>query len=341
MSNPRTRMEERVAELERQLAARQENQSRASQKIEKYGNESSDDWLVFKHHIETVCRLNGYNDLQSRLALAASMTGKAALATLDINPRQRVDGVDITFTQLLALFEARFLPGSASQMARIRFDAARQGPNEAVLEFHSRLRALHNKAYPNANDDVNLIRKFTMGLRRKELRMQVMRSNPDTYANALELAQNEASVLQMVKVTELGASLTNEEPMEIGSLEEPQQRTGDCHFCESNGHWKRDCPLWKKAQQLLKGGRQGSNGRPNQRGKGRDDNKTVRRRLIAALDAARATRGRRRGRERHGGRGRRRVCIRGRSGGVVFLWPSGILARIAGPETEGEQRYKA
>ena len=286
MSNPRTRMEERVAELERQLAARQENQSRASQKIEKYGNESSDDWLVFKHHIETVCRLNGYNDLQSRLALAASMTGKAALATLDINPRQRVDGVDITFTQLLALFEARFLPGSASQMARIRFDAARQGPNEAVLEFHSRLRALHNKAYPNANDDVNLIRKFTMGLRRKELRMQVMRSNPDTYANALELAQNEASVLQMVKVTELGASLTNEEPMDIGSLEEPQQRTGDCHFCESNGHWKRDCPLWKKAQQLLKGGRQGSNGRPNQRGKGRDDKKTVRRRLIAALDAA-------------------------------------------------------
>ena len=164
MSNPRTRMEERVAELERQLAARQENQPRASQKIEKFGNESSDDWLVFKHHIETVCRLNGYNDLQSRLALAASMTGKAALATLDINPRQRVDGVDITFTQLQALFEARFLPGSASQMARIRFG-------------------------------VNLVRKFTMGLRRKELRMQVMRSNPDTYAGALELAQNEASVL--------------------------------------------------------------------------------------------------------------------------------------------------
>ena len=39
-------MEERVAEMERQLAARQENQSRASQKIEKFGNESSDDLQI-------------------------------------------------------------------------------------------------------------------------------------------------------------------------------------------------------------------------------------------------------------------------------------------------------
>lgn len=274
-------MEDRINQLEQQLNARRE--TRASQKIDKFGNGPSDDWLVFKHHVETVCRLNGYDDLQSRLALSASMTGKAALATLDIDPRQVVDGADITFRQLLALFEARFLPGSASQMARIRFDAARQGPQEVVLEFHSRLRALHNKAYPNMRDEVNLIRKFTMGLRRKELRMQVMRSNPATYAAALELAQNEASVLQMVKVTELGASLTGEEPMEIGSLDEPQQRAGDCHFCEGQGHWKRDCPLWKKAQQILKGGK--GNGKPNPRPRGRDDKKTMRRRLIAALDA--------------------------------------------------------
>ena len=270
-----------MAELERKL--NEARTTKASQKVEKFGNEPSDDWLVFKHHIDTVCRLNGYNDLQSRLALASAMTGKAALATLDIDPRQRVDGADITFTQLLALFEARFLPGSASQMARIRFDAARQGPNEAVLEFHSRLRALHNKAYPAAADEVNLVRKFTMGLRRKELRMQVMRSNPATYAGALELAQNEASVLQMVKVTELGASIAGEEPMEIGAVEDPQNKTGECHFCEASGHWKRDCPLWKKAQQLLRGGKGGGkfNGKP----KGRDDKKTMRRRLIAALDA--------------------------------------------------------
>ena len=40
-------------------------------------------------------------------------------------------------------------------------------------------------------------------------------------------------------------------------------------------------------------------------------------------------------------RGRRRVCLLGRSGGGVFLGPSGILARIAGREEKGEQRYKA
>ena len=42
-------MEERVAELERKL--NEARTTKASQKVEKFGNEPSDDWLVFKHHI--------------------------------------------------------------------------------------------------------------------------------------------------------------------------------------------------------------------------------------------------------------------------------------------------
>lgn len=220
-------------------------------KIERFGNEGQEDWMVFKHHISSVVMLNQYNDYQARLALSSAMTGKAALATLDIDPT----AAGLTYPLMLAAFEGRFLPASASQMARVKFDAARQGPSETVLDFHARLRSLYNKAYPNAVDVVNLIRRFTMGLRRREVRTQVLRHNPHTYENALEVALNESSVLQMVKVTELGAT-QGVEPMEIGAMNEDanrakQDKRGKCHYCDRPGHWKAECRLLKKNMEKL------------------------------------------------------------------------------------------
>lgn len=120
--------------------------------------------------------------------------------------------------------------------------------------------------------------------------MQVMRVQPQTYPDALHMAQNEYSVLQLARVTELGAAPAGEEPMEIGALG-PNGRApikGNCHFCQKPGHFKRDCYLYKKASsaagQAKTGGYNNASqnrGRPN----GGRGQKGGRQALLAALAA--------------------------------------------------------
>lgn len=267
------------------------NRRTPNQKIERFTNEPGTDWTIFRLHASNVAVLNGYDDLQARLALASAMSGKAALAVMDIDPRSmNAAGLaEISFAELLQKYEDRFVPTSASQIARVRFDHARQGSHEDVLDYHGRLRALYNKAYPAAADDVALIRRFIHGLRRKELRMQVMRLNPVDYPSALQAAQNEASVLQMVKVSEMGAGAMDE-PMDISAMEPANKpgttgKNGSCHFCGKAGHWKRECNLLKKAQQFGAGRGRGGGARGG-RGRGRPGPGQQRANLVAALEAA-------------------------------------------------------
>lgn len=261
----------------------------ATQKIASFTNEpGDDDWVVFRKHFSDCAALNGYNDQQKRLALSSAMKGKAALATLDIN----VHGDTQTFDEVLRLYEERFLPASASQLSRTTFDHARQNPKEKVLEYHGRLRALHNRAYPNATDDTLLIRKFVLGLKSKELRMQAMRAYPNTYAEALTTAQNEASVQQLVAVSELGAAVNQGEPMEIGAMEAGSNINGDrkpgkCHFCNKMGHWKRDCMLLKRAQKAKQANQGKRYRKEDGRGQGGRPGESARK-LIAALDVVEA-----------------------------------------------------
>ena len=210
-----------------------------------FSNDPEEDFLVFRHHIDQVIRLNQYSDEQARLALASAMKGRAAAAVMDINPLD----ANATYPKLMGIYESRFLPAASSQMARMKFDSARQGPHEDVLDFHARLRTLHNKAYPKAADEVILIRRFSIGLRRKEVRTQVMRGQPATYQQALEMAQNETSVIQMVKVSELGNAASGVEPMDVNALSPEAKAKLECYYCGRRGHIKADCRSHQKDQE--------------------------------------------------------------------------------------------
>ena len=283
---------QQVQELTQRVGARRPG----GQRINQFGNEDDESWTVWKNHFLNVSILNGFTDLEQRLALAGAMKGKAALATLDINVQDPVGLEDPNIDNVLALYQARFLPAAASQLARVKFDVARQGTTESILNFHGRLRALYNEAYPDAADHVLLIRKFITGLRRRELRMQAMRIGPNTYAEALEAAQNESSVQQLAKVHELGAAPAGDEPMEIGAMQSghnnatshnnatnynnaPRIQKGKCHFCQKTGHWKRDCGLLKRTRQY-----QANKGRSDHRTGGGQPNH--RQALVAALELA-------------------------------------------------------
>jgi len=277
---------QQVQELTQRVGARRPG----GQRITQFGNEDDESWTVWKNHFLNVSRLNGFTDLEQRLALAGAMKGKAALATLDINVEEPVGLADPTIVNVMELYQARFLPAAASQLARVKFDMARQGTTESILNFHGRLRALYNEAYPEAADQVLLIRKFITGLRRRELRMQAMRIGPNTYAEALEAAQNEASVQQLAKIQDTGAAPAGDEPMEIGAMQSgqnnatnynnaPRGQKGKCHFCQKLGHWKRDCGLLKKTRQF-----QANRGRSDHRSGGGQINQ--RQAIVAALELA-------------------------------------------------------
>lgn len=267
----------------------------ANQKLDKFTNsEGEDEWIFYKRHFIKTCELNGYNDQEKRTALAHAMKGKAARATVDIDVDANINGFPPTFDAVLELFDAKFLPESASQFAQARFEYARQGAQESTIDFHSRLKSLHMQAYPNTDDEAALLRKFTMGLRRRDIRMQVLRARPDTYSAALVAAHNESAVLQLAKVSELGAAPGTAEAMEIGALDQQQRAAapaqagggggakGSCHFCNKHGHWKRDCNLLKKAKQMQQkqGGQTGA--KPKWKPRGRMDRQA----LVAALTEA-------------------------------------------------------
>ena len=251
--------------------------SAAKAKLNSFSNGQNEDWLVWKHHFQQCRRLNRYTEEEARLALAAAMQGRAAAAVMDIP----VVVANSTANQLLREYENRFLPASASQLSRVQFEQVSQGPKETILDFHARLRQLWNKAYPDLQDDTMLIRKFSLGLRRADVRRQVIRTNPATYGAALEAAQNEASVAQVCSVTETGAGAA--EPMEIGAVLKKRfgggkkvatmdkkraytsggstgKKNGPCHFCGKSGHWKNECRLLIKAKSHLAGKNRGATG---------------------------------------------------------------------------------
>ena len=284
-----TRLQARITALEAAPAPQPQARARPTLKLQNFSNGPDEDWAAYKFHYEKVGLFNAWDDNQAKLALATAMKGRAATSVMDIT----LDGKDSR--QLVAAYDARFLPAASSQPARVQFDQAQQKLNENILDYHGRMRQLWNRAYPAAQDEVPLIRRFSLGLRKKTVREQVMRVNPATFAAALEAAQNEASVIQVAQYTELGAAAmqatnsptttnTNDsgvEPMEIGALGRPSGTRGNsrCYFCDQPGHFKSNCRLLNKAKRLLQPLRRDGQLTTPARG-GRGDG---RQRMIAAL----------------------------------------------------------
>ena len=274
----------------------------------RYDGKEEDDWTSFREAFVNNSRFHGYSDQQAKWALKSCMKGPAFLSI------QGLDHEDdqLSATDLLNAYEAKFMPLAASDLSRARFETATQEAKEHLLQWHGRLQMLFVRAYGGhgqAMGEAMLIRAFARGIRNRRIREHVLRSQPATYDAALGSAQTEQAVLDSANyipgsappfATNIagqsqaghGANQGRGEPMEIGAM-----GTGkiQCHTCHLFGHIARDCGLVKKPaandaaggarQRPRQGGARG--GAAAKDGKGEKDKRPQRyRRFINAIENA-------------------------------------------------------
>jgi hypothetical protein len=149
---------------------------------------------------------------------------------------------------LLDEYQAKFMPASATKMARMNFAQARQTESENILEWHGRARATFLQACPDraatADIDCFLIDKFALGLKDASTMNEVWRRAPATYAAALEAAHDQHSGDQALRAHNHGAmqSRVKKEGLHAMGPSDGRRRPMACWICESLEHVKLDCP---------------------------------------------------------------------------------------------------
>lgn len=274
-----------------------------------FEGKDADDWISFRQAFINASLFNNYSNQQAKWALKGCMRGAAFLSIQGLDH----EDPNVTFDELLDQYEVKFMPPAASDIARARFETAVQDSKEGILQWHGRLQMLFVRAYGNAGQvmgEAMLIRSFARGLRHKRVREHVLRSQPQTYDEALNHAQTEQAVLDSSTyipgsapafATNIGGQHqgganrhARGEPMEIGAM-----GTGriQCHSCHLFGHIARDCDKKAAGGAAAGGARQrprpppagakgGASPRKGETGKGEPGKKQMRRRFINAIAEA-------------------------------------------------------
>lgn len=157
-----------------------------------------EDWFNFLCHFDEVAATNQWNDEEKKRQLKTSLDGDAmSQARHVVNT-----GPLMTYEAFKELLEVTFLPPADSQSTRGKYYDASQTINETALQWHSRLRNLHLRAWGNvANLDTaqDLIHKYVSGLHNPTIYTKVLEANPGTFQAALTMAQNQEAVVTQVK----------------------------------------------------------------------------------------------------------------------------------------------
>jgi hypothetical protein len=231
------------------------------------------EWRQWRSTFTNVAANNRWDAATARTHADAMINGvaKSIIENIPLN-NVVVGGVAVApVEQLLLLFDAKFITPAAAANSRQMLFSAHQLDEESILLWHSRLYGLYKRAYPHvalADIDINidLIEKFLKGLSDKGIGHQASTYNPDTYAAALDDAQQASKIMHGWDLPSAfchtgGAVQSIQAPLPaIRAITTKEPFSGECHYCQIIGHRASECR--RKAQDA----RQGLDSRP-QRGR--------------------------------------------------------------------------
>jgi hypothetical protein len=128
-------------------------------KTAKFTSAKGTEWLIWRRNFKQTTQINGCANERQQREAAAAMEGTAAEFTSYILPffagRAVVD--------MLNIYESRFLPPAAGQLAAAQFQTAVHMEGDQIATWHAWLRSIFERAFPSADIQGSrlLINKFT------------------------------------------------------------------------------------------------------------------------------------------------------------------------------------
>jgi hypothetical protein len=113
-------------------------------KISKFLSAEGTEWRIWRRNFEQTIQINAWPNERYQREAAAAMESTGAEFTSDIPGF--VQGRNIN--DMLNLYETRFLPAAAGQLAAAQFQTAAQMDSEQIAVWHARLRTIFERAFP-------------------------------------------------------------------------------------------------------------------------------------------------------------------------------------------------
>ena len=110
------------------------------------------------------------------------------------------DEQQATFETLATSLTAKFLPLEATETAQAELESRRQKPGERLVELHSDIRRLAERAFPELDAKAREIfekKQFLVALLDKRVRMDIKKANLGSYESCLTQALHWWQVVEM------------------------------------------------------------------------------------------------------------------------------------------------
>ena len=170
-------------------------------RLGEFSSTSASEWRYSRARILEAKSLNGWTDQEAKQHLKIALTGEAAGYTQDIligdDPTDDDADDPKTFQTYIAEVGLRFISHASSRLAVSEYRKRQQKPTETINTFHGGLRELFDVAEPTKDPatDTDLIRHFSEGLVDEQVATYVLENDPQTYQEALTLAQHKEGVM--------------------------------------------------------------------------------------------------------------------------------------------------